>query len=202
MRKIKKFKIPVYSYDILRKARKAEIDLDSTGLGAEQDFKEYVSLLASTLEPSVVFDYFTPDDKDISVLGSPQQNPLTIGMLTLGKNFAEKIKLEPENLRKQINEIAVSVFMSAAVKIMVDLARQEAEPEGFQINSPFFIYSNPDLGNSNTEKEIPLYRNELLQKLYSRLEAEKIGIDLNNGKILPEYSCVFSCEWITKQKKK
>ena len=202
MRKIKKFKIPVYSYDIFRKTRKAGVNLELSGLGAERDFKEYVSLLASALEPAVVFDYFPPDDPDISVLGSEENAPLTIGALTLGKEFAEKLAKEQEADRKTINEISAASFLSSAVKVISDLAKQEAMPEGFELNNPVFLYSRPEI-HSQTEAnaEIPLYRDELLSALIKRLEAEKIGIVLQNGNILPEYSCVFCLAWIIKKKK-
>lgn len=210
MRKIKKFKIPVYTYDIARRCKKNGLNLDLIGLGAERDFKEYVSLLAAALEPSVVFDYFPPDDKDMSVIGSDSGSPppATIGMLTLGKTFAGRMASEKEEIRRQINITAAASFLQAAVKVITDLATQEASPEGFVLSKPFFIYSNPDINvheaekNSSGEYEIPLYRDELMAKLAKRLEAEKIGIFLNDGMLTPEYSCVFLLEWLIKQKRK
>ncbi|MBP5286777.1 MAG: hypothetical protein J6Z08_02650 [Elusimicrobiales bacterium] len=210
MRKIKKFKIPVYTYEIARMCRKTGLNLDLTGLGAERDFKEYISLLASTLEPSVVFDYFPPDDEDTAVIGSDSasRNPSTIAILTLGSPFADRTATEKEDTRRQINITAAISFLQAAVKVISDLSAQEATREGFVFSKPLYIYSKPDLNTRENSKsgsdtyEVPLYRDELLAKLVKRLEAEKIGIFLNDGLITPEYSCVFRLEWLIKQKRK
>ena len=84
--------------------RKTGLNLDLTGLGAERDFKEYISLLASTLEPSVVFDYFPPDDEDTAVIGSDSasRNPSTIAILTLGSPFADRTAAEKEDTARLI----------------------------------------------------------------------------------------------------
>ena len=107
MRKIKKFKIPIYSYEILRKSRKAGADLRSVGLDNDRDFKEYVSQLASAIEPAVVFGYFPTDDPDTAVLSYRDKKPLTIAMLTLGNAIYEKTCDETDEARKTVNITAV-----------------------------------------------------------------------------------------------
>ena len=225
MRKIKKFKIPIYSYEIMRKAKKAGAQLENAGLSGERDFKEYVSQLASAIEPAVVFDYFPPGDPDTSVLGSAQKNPLTIAMLTLGNAIYEKDINETDETRKIINAAAVPVFAAAAAKVIADLASQEASPEGFELGEPFYIYSSPEQAvlpkqkkqeedelplfaaepeEENTlsaTQELPLYRDELIKTLFARLEAAKIGMMLENGKLTPQYSSVFALEWILRKNK-
>lgn len=226
MRKIKKFKIPVYSYEIMRKAKKAGAQLESSGLADERGFKEYVSQLAAAAEPAVVFDYFPPGDPATAVLGSGQKNPLTIAMLTLGNSIYEKDLQETDEVRKKINSAAIPVFAAAAVKVIADLASQEAVPEGFELGDPFYIYSYPEqVSLPNTQKkqtedemplfaveqeeetgfsaaqELPLYRDELIKTLFSRLEAAKIGMSLENNRLTPQYSSVFALEWILRKNK-
>ena len=227
MRKIKKFKIPIYSYEIMRKAKKAGAQLEISGLSDERDFKEYVSQLAAAIEPAVVFDYFPPDDPDTAILGSVQKTPLTIAILTLGQPFCDKINKEEEKNRKLVNVNSAPVFMSAAAKIIADLAGQEAAQEGFELGKPMFIYSSPGIPmpenmpekksspkNTNelplfalpeeepeAAQETPLYRDELIKKLFFRLEASKIGMTLENGNLFPQSSCAFSMEWKIKTRK-
>lgn len=202
MRKIKKFKIPVYSFDIMRKAHKEKIDIAGIGLGAECDFKEFISLLACALEPAVVFDYFPPDDKDLSVINA-QKNPLTVCVLTLGKSFEDKIDSFKEEQEKNLCRIAAAVFMNTAIKTITDLASQEAIPEGFELLPASYIYCNPEPENIVSEQNIiPLYKDELLSYIHKNTSADKIGITIANGIISPKYTSIFTLAWVVKQKKK
>jgi len=120
----------------------------------------------------------------------------------------------------------VPVFAASAVKVIADLASQEASPEGFELEDPFYIYSCPEqvslpkqkkqdedalpLFAAETEeenslsaaKELPLYRDELIKTLFARLEAAKIGMSLENSKLTPQYSSIFALEWIARKAKK
>ena len=224
MRKIKKFKIPIYSYEILRKSRKAGADLGSVGLDNDRDFKEYVSQLASAIEPAVVFGYFPTDDPDTAVLSYREKKPLTIAMLTLGNAIYEKTCEETDESRKTVNITTVSVFAASAAKVISDIASQEAIPEGFELSEPFYIYSCPEQTrlsinagkkdnssmplfsieqeeerNDLNDQEMTLYRDDLTRALFRRLEAGKIGMSLDGNSIMPKYSSIFAFEWIVRK---
>ena len=207
MRKIRKFKIPVHHYEIVRKARRYGLDFESQGLSEEQGFREYVSQLAAIMETAVVFDHFQYDDPDMSMLGFKGNSPITAAMLTLGNAFSIKISAENDNVKRLINEISARTFIYDAAKAVADTAGQEAIPEGFVMGSPYFVYSCPEQNHNdgplfeNITQETPLYRDNLIKRLFPRLEAEKIGMEIKDVILFPKISCFFCMEWQRRKKK-
>lgn len=203
MRKIKKFKIPVYSHDVLRKARKHKLDLAGAGLGEEQAVKEYVSSLAAALEPAVVFEYLEPADEAAMKINGDAPRPLTAGILTLGPKFEEKLASSSDETHKALDSIAARVFLNTAVAVTAELALREAEPEGFEFEEPVFIFSCPEAEVPAPENTaVPLYESELVQSLCARLDAVKIGVNCDSGVLTPKYSALFALPWLSKKKKK
>ena len=203
MRKIKRFKIPVYSYEVLRKARKHKLDLAGAGLAEEQDVREHASGLAAALEAAVVFESLPPEDEMAARINGAVRQPLTVGILTLGKNFEEKLANPADETRKRLARIAAQVFLQTAVGVTSDLAVREAEPEGFELGPAIYIASCPEPeipAQENTA--VPLYENELIKGLFERLEAAKIGVSFDTGTFAPKYSAVFALPWLSKKKKK
>ncbi|MDO8803827.1 MAG: hypothetical protein Q7R35_05315 [Elusimicrobiota bacterium] len=202
MKKIKKFKIPVYSYEVLRKARKHKLDLAAAGLPDEAAVREHASALAAALEPAVVFEYFPPEDETAARINGAVRQPLTAGILTLGKSFEEKLAGQKDDTLKRLGRIAAQVFMQTAVGVTSDLAVREAEPEGFELGSAIYIASCPEPELPPQEATaVPLYENELIKSLFERLEASKIGVSYD-GAFSPKYSAVFALPWLSKKKKK
>ena len=68
MKKIRKFKMPVYSHEVLRKAKKQKIELEVLGLSEKTALKEYTASLAAFLEPATVFGYFEPSHSHAGIL--------------------------------------------------------------------------------------------------------------------------------------
>jgi len=202
MRKIKKFKIPVYSYEVLRKARKHKLDLAAAGLPDEQAVREHASALAAALEPAVVFEYLPPEDEAAAKINGAVHQPLTAGILTLGKSFEEKLAGQQDETLKRLGRIAAQVFLQTAVGVTADLAVREAEPEGFELGQAIYIASCPEPELPPQEATaVPLYENELIKGLFERLEASKIGVSYD-GEFSPKYSAVFALPWLSKKKKK
>lgn len=203
MRKIKKFKIPVYSHEVLRKARKYKLDLAGAGLADEQAVREYAAALAAALEPAVVFEYLAPEDEAAVRINGAAPKPLTAGILTLGARFEEKLSAPPDETHKRLDRIAARVFLHTAVAVTADLALREAEPEGFEFGEPVYIVSCPEPeGAAQETTAMPLYENELVKKLCARLDAAKIGVNCDTGVFAPKYSALFVLPWLSKKKKK
>ena len=203
MRKIKKFKIPVYSYEVLRKARKHRLDLASIGLADEQAVREHASGLAAALEPAVVFEYLPLEDEDAARINGSLRQPLTVGILTLGKSFEDKLANPPDETHKRLGRIAAQVFMQTAVGVTSELAVREAEPEGFELGPAIYIASCPEPELPPQEATaVPLFENELIKGLCERLESVKIGVSFDTGAFTPKYSAVFALPWLSKKKKK
>ena len=202
MRKIKKFKIPVYSYEVLRKARKHKLDLAGAGLPDEQAVREHAAGLAAALEPAVVFEYLPQEDEAAARINGSLRQPLTVGILTLGKSFEDKLANPPDETHKRLGRIAAQVFMQTAVGVTSDLAVREAEPEGFELGQAIYIASCPEPELPPQEATaVPLYENELIKSLFERLEASKIGVSFD-GAFSPKYSAVFALPWLSKKKKR
>jgi len=203
MRKIKKFKIPVYSYEVLRKARKHKLDLAAIGLPDEASVREHAASLAAALEPAVVFEYLPAEDETAARIGGDSKHPVTIGILTLGRTFEDKLANPPDDTHKFLARIAAQVFMQTAVSVTADLAVREAEPEGFEFGPAVYIASCPEPELPPQESTaVPLFENELIKGLCERLEAAKIGVSFDTGAFTPKYSAVFALPWLSKKKKK
>lgn len=203
MRKIKKFRIPVYSYEVLRKARKHKLDLAAAGLADETAVREHASALAAALEPAVVFEYLPAEDEAAVKINGAAGLPLTAAILTLGKSFEAKLENPPDETHKRLGRIAAQVFMQTAVGVTSELAVREAEPEGFELGPAVYISSCPEPELPAKESTaVPLFENELIKSLFVRLEASKIGVSFDTGAFDPKYSAVFAFPWLSKKKKK
>ncbi len=199
VRKIKKFKIPIYTYDILRKAKKRKIDLFALGLADQESAREYVASIAASLEPSTMFDLLTPEDDLAKKDGLTDGGAGTVGIITLGAAFGEKLKAitDPELFR--LAETAALVFAETGLKVVSELIDQEVAAEGLDLGDPRYIYACPE---PEAESK-PIYQSDLgtLAAILGRLNAGNIGVSLNGGSLTPKYSLVFSIPWLAKKKK-
>jgi len=203
VRKVKKFKIQVYSHEVLVKARKHKLDLAGAGLGEEQAVREYASALAAALEPAVVFEYLPPADTTASRINPGGGAPLTVGILTLGKTFEARLSAPPDETHRRLDQIAAQVFLKTAVGVTSGVALREAEPEGFELGDPLYILACPEPEAPQRETtDVPLYEHELVGELCGRLEAEKIGVTFDGAAFSPKYSALFALPWLPKKKKK
>ncbi|MCG2725178.1 MAG: hypothetical protein L6420_02790 [Elusimicrobia bacterium] len=205
MKKIKKFKIPIYSHEVFRKAKKRKIELDKLGLSDDKAIKEYASSLAALLEPATVFDYFEACHIHSKILMPPKAAACTCGIFTIGDKLDTKLKtIEDENEIKLIHA-ACDVFMNTGINFIKDLIAKEAALESFELGDIDYFYNMSLL----CEKENDLPENsekanskEILISALKELQAEKIGVSLNeNGELTPKFTSAFTIGWFPKSKK-
>lgn len=186
MRKIRKFKIPVYAHEVQRKARKEKIDLFSIGLAAPEHLKEFASSLFHDCEPATVFDHTRSDMPEMKEKALPG---LTRGIITLGQGLADKAAgMQGDSAR--LAEISAGVFLETGLKVVADLAAQEAGNEGFDLGDPE-ITAAPWLQPSPDD----------LAGLLGSLDAGKIGVSAENGTLSPRHTLAFSIPWLNRKKK-
>ena len=200
MRKIKKFKIPIYSYDIYRKAKKLKLNIENSHLKDSNAVKEFISTIASEMQPSVVFDFFKNDSPLWPKIKTIEnQFAATCGIITLGE-LDKKINSLTDILEKELSKISALVFLNTGINIIKDLVQEEAKKESFEISQLFYLFF-PE--NINYEKEISkIQEKEILSELALKLESEKIGVKIENNNIFPEYTAFFSIPWLAKKKRK
>ncbi|HNT98778.1 MAG TPA: hypothetical protein PKK31_10985 [Elusimicrobiales bacterium] len=186
MRKIRKFKIPVYAHEVQRKARKERIDLFSVGLAAPEHLREFCASLFHDCEPATVFDHAREDLPEMKEKGSPGR---TVGVMTLGSGLETKAAGMQGDMAR-LAEIAAGVFLETGLKVVADLAAQEAGAEGFDLGDPE-LRAAPWLDASGAD----------LPSLLAPLDAAKIGVSAGNGTLAPRHTLVFSIPWLDRKKK-
>ncbi|MCX5786368.1 MAG: hypothetical protein NTX59_11835 [Elusimicrobia bacterium] len=204
MRKIKNFKIPIYTYDILRRARKHRLDLPSAGLADEEAAKEYIAGLASSIEPSTVFAHLPQQDSIAAGISGKPGTRMTVGVITLGKAFESRLAITSEETLRRLERIAGAVFLETGFNVVKELLGSETEPEGFELEDPVYIHSSPpqETAAPCEPTSVPLFENALIKELFELLETGKIGVVFESGVFSPKYLTVFSIPWISKKKKK
>lgn len=186
MRKIRKFKIPVYAHEVQRKARKEKIDLFAIGLAAPEHLKEFATSLFHDCEPATVFDHLRNDLPEMKEKSLPG---LTRGVITLGTGLEAKAAgMQGDNAR--LADIAAGVFLETGLKVVADLAAQEAGNEGFDLGDAE-ITAAPWMETSP----------ETLPELLAALDAAKIGVSVEGGLLQPRHTLVFSMPWLNRKKK-
>jgi len=201
MRRIKKFRIPVYGNEILRRTRNKKA-LEEAGLESGRGLMEHVSLLASYLEPALTFETAEPAELSLFGLGSDGINPATAAALTLGKNYGVKADGENNPALKVLNLTASSVFINTAVKLASELAQRDADLENCAVLAPAYIYKYPPDNSLSddygADDSALLYETKSLRDICLRLETDKIGISCENYSVEPKYSAIFFLPWQSK----
>lgn len=208
MKKIKKFKIPIYSHEVFRKAKKRKIDLEKLGLSDNTAIKEYTSSLAVLLEPATVFDYFEANHIHSKALMPPKAAAYTCGIFTIGNKLDEKLKTIEDEDEIKLIKAACSVFMRTGINFIKDLIAKEAALESFELGDISYFYRISGLHSEEKENEptdISQEDNskEILISTLKELQSEKIGVMLNeNNEVTPKYTSAFVIGWFPKNKKK
>jgi hypothetical protein len=199
MRKIKKFKIPIYLYEITRKAKKNKINVEELGFKEQNSFKEFVSSILSSAQPATVFDFFPQDfPPNSSQISAMPELPFSAGVLTLGSEMQGKINGIENPQLKELALISIKVFTDTGINLISELILQEAELEGCKLGPVRYVLPGPDILTQETEKEQDI--EQAIQSVLRKLECSKIGVRLENKMLLPEHSVLFSIPWISKKK--
>ena len=91
MRKIKRFKVPVYYKDLLRRLSRAPLNRESAGLADDAAAKEYISCLAGKMDSGVVFDTFEDNFPEAALAALRSGKVFSVCFVTLGKAISDSI---------------------------------------------------------------------------------------------------------------
>ena len=208
MKKIKKFKIPIYSHEVFRKAKKRKIDLEKLGLNDAAAIKEYTASLAVLLEPATVFDYFETNHINSKALMPPKSAAYTCGIFTIGNKLDEKLKTIEDDEEIKLIQAACAVFMKTGISFIKDLIAKEAALESFELGELSYFYRisglhSEEIENEPTEISAEDGSKEILISTLKELQSEKIGVMLNeHQEIIPKFTSAFVIGWFPKNKKK
>lgn len=184
MRKIKGFKLTLRAHVVKQRSKKARIDLEAAGLG-ELPLAKFLERASKTLVPGVVFDTFGHPDADQPLLSPMPGLAYSLILASLGPGFAsfrEKETAVPENLWPVLEEHA----LDEAVRFASALIADEAEKD------------NCELSPLN-----PLTQAEALAAALRKLDAgAKLGVTLEEGRLVPPASLAVSQSWLAKSKAK
>ncbi len=204
MRKIKKFKIPLYHYDIYRKAKKLKYDIDGSHFAGQEGLKEFACVLSSSIEPCAVFDTIEPDSPYWLRLNiENKQTAATLGFLSFSGEFPQKIYSLQDELEKKCASLISHCIASYCVSMISELAQEEAKNEGLILSKPYFahIWEKEGFLSACCDSQYMLdFEPELVKEFLTRLEAPKYGLDLSED-IKPYHTCVFTIPWISPRKK-
>lgn len=204
MRKIKKFRIPLYHYDIYRKAKKIGLDIDNSHFKGQEGLKEFVSVIYSDIEPCAVFDHIWPDSPLWMRLNvENKQSAATVGFITFSQSFEKKEQSLTDELEKKVFLLASHVILLSAINLISDLVQEEAKNDGFILSKPYFLYSwQKDKMESCVDREFLLnFESGFLNEILLKLEAEKNGLSMNEDNISPYHSAIFLLPWLALKKK-
>ncbi|MEW5951705.1 MAG: hypothetical protein AB1637_07445 [Elusimicrobiota bacterium] len=203
MKKIKRFKIPLYHYDIYRKAKKLKYEVDNSHFRGQEGLKEFVSVLYSSIEPYAVFDTIEPDSPLWMRLNlENKQVAATLGFVSFFGPFQEKISSISDPLEKNCAELAAHCILSSAVSLVSDLAQEEAKNEGLNLSKPYYahIWQKENFTTCCDSQYILDFEPEMVKELLLRLEAQKHGVEISD-KISPYHTCVFAVPWLSPKKR-
>lgn len=204
MRKIKKFRIPLYHYDIYRKAKKLGYDIDGSHFAGQQGLKEFTCVLSSSIEPCAVFDTIEADSPYWMRLNiENKQTAATLGFLSFFGQFSHKVSSLEDEFEKKCASLISHCISSYCVSMVSELAQEEAKNEGLILSKPYFAYIWEKEGFVSVcldRKYMLDFEIELVKELLTRLEATKYGLNLSED-IKPYHTCVFTIPWIAPRKK-
>ncbi len=200
-RRIEKFKVPVYFYDVSRKAKKEGINLEllfKERENLDKNFKEFISNLVSKINLSSVYlnietEKFKEIIKSSEYTPLPRNKVYSVTILTAGKDVEEYISYFSDE-EKKLSTIAMEVYLKTAVKNLIDIINEEAKKENLEITEPIYIHSP-----FNEEKIIVI--ETPINILLEYVSSSKIGVEFLDGKIIPRYTLIFFVSWTLKKKK-
>lgn len=202
MRKIKGFKLPLRSQPILRRAKKAGLDMDAWGYAAPQlswgsrpkepaPTPELEALLAeasSAMQPAVLFESYSKTEiPDAAGLTPLPGLAWSLIVATLGQGFESFKSKHAESTPSQSSLLVLiqELALEDAVRFATELLEEEALAEGCEL-SPL----SPILDASS------------LESVLAKLSGAKIGVTLTEGRLEPPATCAVSISWLAKSRSK
>ena len=205
MRKIRKFKVAIHLKEILRRVKLSNIDRNAAGLPLDSDVAVFISSLHAAVEPGVVYEFIEGQCLELSTAGINHSDMFSVCVLTLGPKIEEEIaQLTDVNAVAAANIIMYD-FLRSAVHFVADLVKEEAKKEDYIIEGQEILYA-PVFSHVPEPKflrEAPRIESEIAHRalpvLLARLNADKINVKYEDGKIMPKATIAFIMPW---QKKK
>lgn len=184
MRKIIGFKISLRVKDIQRRAKKAQLDLATTGL-QEPELLPLLSAAEKTLKPAVLYDTFAAPDPDQKALSPMPGLAYSLVLASLGEGLAKQREKARQDSPAQLPlwDLAEAAALDEAVRFATTLLEDEAARESCEL-SPMSPVSEP----------------AALEAVTRKLEGSKIGVSVADGKLSPAATVACSVSWLSKTK--
>ncbi len=190
MHKVRGFKLTLRPAEIKRRAKKAGLDLLALGLD-DIEIQRLAADAAKNMAPAVLFDTFKHPDSDAAALSPIPGLAYSVILATLGPGFApaleraQGISSEMYAVWGLLQEIALDEAVRFASTILEDEAGRES-----CVLSPWNALQDP----------------AAIQTALFKLDAAKIEVRLQDGRLDPAASAVVSLSWLaqvkTRSKKK
>lgn len=208
MRKIKKFKIAIHLKEILRRIRLANIDASAAGFPLESDLAVFIASLHKALHPGVVYEFVEGQCLELSTAGIKQEDRFSACIITLGKEIEDAVAQITNMQAAAIANIVIYDFLKTAVNFTVDLIKEDASKEdyivdGYEVvSAPVFSYGPAPRFLREAKKVDPEAAKTAIPALFERLNAVKINVKFEEGRISPKATIVFIMPWYKKKGKK
>jgi len=214
VRKIKRFKVPVYYKDLLRRLSRAPLNRESAGLSDDAAAREYISCLAGKMDSGVVFDTFEDNFPEAAQAALRSGKVFSVCFVTLGKEIGNAVAAIANPDEKHAAALIACGFFDNAVSFVLELMQEEAARDTFELADmeviasplledgspvapllPRFLRDGARLSRENSQSLLPL--------AFEKLNAAKIGVELiPDGALYPPLSAAFLVPWITKKRHK
>lgn len=202
MRKIKGFKLALRAQNILRRAKKAGLDMDAWGYAAAQiswgsrpkeaaptpEFESYLHAAASSMQPAVLFESFSKKQAaDAAGLAPLPGLAWSLITATLGPGFEnyKSAQAETASAKAPLLSLIEESALEDAVRFATSLLEEEALTEGCEL-SPLS----------------PITESAALELVLNKLSGDKIGLSLKEGRLDPPASRAVSLSWLVKSRSK
>jgi hypothetical protein len=184
--KIKKFKLELKLKNIYDSLKEKEIKITP-------EVETLVTLvkkkLEEIIEPSVIFESYSPKDNKITEIVKYLQLPknvveITFCVATLGSKVEEFISSCNEEIEKNIANVILYEYLNSAAEFVIKLLKEKSE-ENVEPGSIFLV------------------QQELYKDILELLSAEKIGVsfDLQKNQLFPFYTTITYCLWFKTKNK-
>ncbi|MCX7641430.1 MAG: hypothetical protein N2Z20_02205 [Elusimicrobiales bacterium] len=193
MRKIKGLRVPIHYYDIERKIKKkdSQIEISTKDEDFEYNLKTIVSQIVSKFKISVLYDTFEIDKIEFLNRYIPLKkvNYISCGFLTFGEEV-QNFKKTLTDIEKKIFDIVVLVHSKTSFEIIKDMVFEEAKKERLSIEEIIFVY---EPFSQNLNKDI-------IEKVFVLIDPTQSQIQYINNQLTPLYTWIFIIPWVSLRK--
>jgi hypothetical protein len=185
VRKIKGFKLVLRPHEVRRRARKAGLDLEASGL-TEPILNKALERLAKTVVPGVLFDTFGHPDADQPLLSSMPGLAYSLILASLGEaGFPAAVREKEAALPAALWPVLDETALDECVRFAANIIADEAEKDNCEL-SPI----------------TPLSESKALEAVVRKLDGTKLGVGVGDGRLTPAASLAVSLSWLAKSKAK